>query len=160
MISSTQETWDPLLLAAYLNLLQELKAFVVIGGGWAWHFLSPKGHIEYKNLHDHQELDILAPPRTIETAHTALQRSGFKATTLGPLDRQYRNQESFLLVVNFRVQDAPVVQCPGGWLVLPPDQLLARYGRQGLAARAASEFLASGKKPTELIGWQGLVNQP
>ncbi len=72
------ETWPKQRLLAYLEVATALKQSVVFSGGWAWHFLSPEGHTEYKHAHDHKDLDLMVPPRVVGQTVSLLKCLGFK----------------------------------------------------------------------------------
>ncbi|MEP1487912.1 MAG: hypothetical protein ABJK28_05760 [Algibacter sp.] len=54
------EQWPDYRIKQGLDILEQLKQFVILSGGWAWHFMSPTNHIEYKHAHDHKDIDILS----------------------------------------------------------------------------------------------------
>ena len=72
------ETWDATRIAAYLKVANILKPFVVFSGGWAWHFLSRQGHVEYKHAHDHKDLDLMVPKGCVGTVVGMLKGLGFE----------------------------------------------------------------------------------
>ena len=72
------ETWPQHRIDAYQVVLDVLKPFVVFSGGWAWHFLSPPGHTEYKHAHDHKDVDLMVPTQQVATVMGSLQFLGFE----------------------------------------------------------------------------------
>ena len=57
------ECWPSFKITHGLDILEKLKESVIISGGWAWHFMSPKNHTEYKHAHDHKDIDIFVHPK-------------------------------------------------------------------------------------------------
>lgn len=57
------EQWDPHRLEV-MDL--EIRTFLcdlgTLSGGWAWHYMSPPGHIELKLHHDHKDIDMFIDP--------------------------------------------------------------------------------------------------
>ena len=45
------EQWNPERLAVLQAEIEALKDYVTLSGGWAWHYMTPAGHIEYKHAH-------------------------------------------------------------------------------------------------------------
>lgn len=72
------ETWKQHRIDAYLEVCTALKHSVVFSGGWAWHFLSPEGHVEHKHAHDHKDLDLMVPPRVVASTVALLKSLGFE----------------------------------------------------------------------------------
>jgi len=172
------EIWPQYKIDAYLDVLQALKACVVFSGGWAWHFMSPVGHVEYKHAHDHKDLDLMVPPRTVATTMGVLQEMGFVkvATKYDHLPsaedfRRYEKvvevegHEPFRLTIDFFVKDVPTLQCPGGWLVVRPNILVSYYrtilsSKSCWAVLMASQAMLLSCPLESLIGWVGLTLAP
>ena len=195
------ETWPQHRIDAYMEVLRDLRPHVVFSGGWAWHFMSPEGHTEYKHAHDHKDVDLMVPKRTVATVMGILLGLGFKRVTTkydrlssveefrryekvvphylcgncswsGPEDRmcpQCGHKDmadiSFRITIDFFVRDVSVLQCPGGWLVVRPDQLLTFYStlhgsKAAWSVQAAAIALQRGASPEDLLGWSGLVMAP
>ena len=72
------EIWPQERISLSLLELQFLKEFIVLSGGWAWHFLSPKEHIEYKHAHDHKDIDVFVCPKYVAEVMSVLQQRDFK----------------------------------------------------------------------------------
>jgi len=153
--------------------MQPLKALVVLSGGWAWHFLSPAGHAEMKHAHDHKDLDVMVPPRTVSSVMSVLQATGFQKVGTKydrlPSAEDFRRYEkvvdNFRLTIDFFVKDVPVLQTPSGWLVVRPDVLLGYYSKihsstSCWAVLAAQRLLATGMAPEALVGDQRLLEAP
>ena len=56
------ELWPDYRIELGLEILNKLKQWIVISGGWAWHFMSEENHTEYKHAHDHKDIDIFVHP--------------------------------------------------------------------------------------------------
>jgi hypothetical protein len=169
------EVWPQHKIDACLAALQPLKTLVVLSGGWAWHFMSPPDHVENKHGHDHKDIDLMVPPRTVSSTMIALREAGFEkvATKYDRLQsaedfRRYEKvvddgtHQPFRITIDFFVKDVPVLQCPGGWLVVRPDVLLGYYSRihsstSCWAVLAAQKLLAAGLPPEALIGDKRLL---
>lgn len=171
------EVWSQYKIDAYLQAMQPLKHLVVVSGGWAWHFMSPQGHTEFKHAHDHKDLDILVPPRTVSSTMAALRDAGFqkvhtkydrlpseedfrryeKVITLEKCQGLVTTLEGFRITIDFFVKDVPVLETPSGWLVVRPDVLVGYYStihssKSCWAVQAAQKLLADGRTPESLIG--------
>jgi len=184
------ETWAQHKIDAYIPVLESIKPFVVLSGGWAWHFLSPVGHVEYKHAHDHSDLDIMVPKANVGTVVGMLKGLGFEKVTTKydrlPSAEDFRRYEkvvtryncgdrgwgdepydcldcptcredSFRLTIDFFVNDVPHLQCPGGWLVVRPDELVGFYSTihsssSCWAVVAAKKLLDAGATPSEIVG--------
>ncbi len=164
------EKWPQYRIDAYLEAMQPLKALVVLSGGWAWHFLSPAGHPETKHAHDHKDLDLMVPPRTVASVMGVLRGNGFQKVGTRydrlPSAEDFRRYEKlvtvkghapFRLTIDFFVKEVPVLQTPSGWLVVRPDVLLGYYSsihssKSCWAVLAAQKLLAVGLTPEALVG--------
>lgn len=169
------EVWPQYKIDAYMEAIRPLKNLVVFSGGWAWHFLSPEKHPEFKHAHDHKDVDLMVPPRTVSSTLVILTTLGFtKAQTRFdrlPSAEEFRRYEKvvddgvnppFRVTVDFFVRDVPLLQCPGGWMIVRPDVLLTFYStihssKSCWAVQAAQRLLASGLKPEQLIGHHDLI---
>ena len=59
------ETWPQHKIDASLVELEEIRDWITISGGWAWHFMSPQGHVELKHAHDHKDIDVFVEPENV-----------------------------------------------------------------------------------------------
>jgi hypothetical protein len=57
--------------------LKAIKPLVIVSGGWAWHFMSPSEHIEYKHAHDHKDIDLFVHPENVATVLSILKNRLF-----------------------------------------------------------------------------------
>ena len=116
------EVWTQHRIDAWKTILEALKPFVVFSGGWAWHFLSPPAHMEYKHAHDHKDCDLMVPPRTVATVMGILQSLGFKKVATKydrlPSDEDFRRYEK---VVTRHICHGNVSESPHECFCLPSD---------------------------------------
>lgn len=173
------ELWPDDLLQAQLAVLALFKPYCVLSGGFAWHFLSPAGHIEYKHRHDHKDIDVLVPTRLVGSAVNCLKnmltfkRVHTKYDRL-PSVEEFRRYEMTLpeapckrralrITIDFFVADVPFIEIPDPdiprepWRVVEPETLLSYYSagkhtsEECWAVQAARRLLADG---------QPVVNNP
>jgi hypothetical protein len=160
------ELWPQYKVEAALEELRQVKHQVIVSGGWAWHFLSRKGHKELKHAHDHKDIDIFVPPRTVGSVTETLLRRGFErvwtrydSKEKGREFRRYEKvtsvpgEKPFKITIDFFVQEVSARQTPEGWLVVEPSTLLGFYteGHHGssecFAVQAARKLLHQGIDP-------------
>lgn len=72
------ERWDADRIAAIAKAIALVRQYVVISGGWAWHFMTPPGHIEYKHAHDHKDADLFIEPERLAEAMSVLRAEGYQ----------------------------------------------------------------------------------
>lgn len=170
------ETWTQHRIDAYLAEMEPLREHVVLSGGWAWHAMSPVGHVELKHAHDHKDLDLMVPKRAVATAMSLLLGAGFVRVPTRydrlPSDEEFRRYEkhatrrgdTFRITIDFFVRDVPELRA-NGWRVVSPPTLLSFYStfhgsRACFAVQAAHRLLQSGVAPRELVGRPELVAVP
>lgn len=56
------EIWPRWRIDVSLRELAPIKPWIIVSGGWAWHFMSPRNHTEYKHAHDHKDIDLFVDP--------------------------------------------------------------------------------------------------
>ena len=173
------EIWEQRRIGAYLRDMEKLKPYVVLSGGWAWHFLSPKGHVEYKHCHDHKDLDILVPSVRVNRVMGLIYELNYKKVSTKydrfPSDEDFRRYERtvedgsehpFKLTIDFFVYSDPsTLTTPEGWKVVHPEELLKLYGTihssdKCWAVRSAKKLLENGETPENLMGNQYLMLCP
>jgi hypothetical protein len=158
------ETWPQYRIDACLRELESLKGLVILSGGWAWHFMSPSGHPEYKHAHDHKDVDVFVPKKMVATVIGILAGQGFEKVRTQydglPNNADFRRFEktvddgmnpSFRITIDFFVRDAPSREARG-WQVTEPQFLLEQYGKihtssECFAVQAARKLLAQGIDP-------------
>jgi hypothetical protein len=64
----------------YLEEIKAIRKYVVISGGWAWHFITPPGHIEFKHAHDHKDVDLFVAPNEVASLLALLKSRGYEKT--------------------------------------------------------------------------------
>ena len=159
------ETWPQHRIDASLAELQHIRPWVVLSGGWAWHFLSPAGHTELKHAHDHKDIDIFVEPDNVATVVSTLKANGFdKARTKYdrlPSDEDFRRYEKTVLsagqqharvTIDFFVRRDVPHRSIDGWLVAEPAFLLSLYSNvrsrdKCFAVQAAVRLLDQGIDP-------------
>ena len=170
------QTWDESRIAVYLSDLEEVKPYVVLSGGWAWHFLSPEGHTELRHAHDHKDVDIHVPPplvgrvigmfmakgysksRTQWDNHPRTKASGFRRYERIAKDSRGRQ---FKVTIDFFVAEVREIKVRG-WRIMDPLSLLLLYGDihssdKCFAVPAARRLLAAGE---DIVGHPDLVAIP
>jgi hypothetical protein len=168
------QLWPQHRIDAYLEVLLPLQNHVALSGGWAWHFMSPPGHVEYKHAHDHKDLDLMVPPEKVGCVMGLIAMVGFEKarTRYDGLDspEEFRRYEKmvevsghppFKLTIDFFVKQ-PLVRLARGWMVVEPAQLLGFYNtihssKSCFAVQAAKKLMDRGIDP---IGHPSLVEIP
>ena len=159
------ELWPQRRIDLALPELEALRRHVVLSGGWAWHFMSPRGHAEYKHAHDHKDIDLMVPRASVDDAMAVLGERGFRRVWTRydrlPSEEQFRRYEKVVeapggpplrVVIDFFVRDVPERVMDEGWRVVEPETLLTFYStihgsRACFAVQAASRLIAAGVDP-------------
>lgn len=134
------ELWSQDRISLSLLELQFLREFVILSGGWAWHFLSPKDHIEYKHAHDHKDIDVFVDPKHVAEVMYVLQQRGFKKVWTRydhlPSEENFRRYEKIVIIetgksiritIDFFVKSAIPSRFVKEWTVVDPTFLLLLY---------------------------------
>lgn len=158
------ELWPLHKINAYLADLYLIAPDVVLSGGWAWHFLSPSGHPEFKHAHDHKDVDLHVPPERVSSVCMDLEELDFvKVPTRfdsKPSKEEFRRYEKvvslpgedpFRITIDFFVKVVPYRQI-GDYRIMEPAELLKLYGKihsseNCWAVSAARKLLARGIDP-------------
>jgi hypothetical protein len=157
------ELWDDNRLAILLGEMRAIRGPVVVSGGWAWHFMTPAGHMEYRHAHDHKDIDLFVNPSEVAFLIAALKRRGYERTWTRfdglAQSRDFfryaktveRNGCPVKVILDLFVEEAPFVEV-GGYRVLEPSFLLAQYGlRHGsdqcFSVQIARKLLEQGISP-------------
>lgn len=157
------ELWPDYRIIHGLDILEQLKTLVIISGGWAWHFMSPPKHTEYKHAHDHKDIDIFVHPTKVAAVMQILQHNGFlKVWTRYdhmPSPENFRRYEKTVWLPNgkpirvtidfFEAKAIPTAQI-NGWTVVAPKTLLTYYSNihasdKCWAVKAAIKLLDAGQ---------------
>jgi len=159
------ETWPQPRIDAALAELEHIKPWAILSGGWAWHFLSPKGHIELKHAHDHKDIDLFVAPADVATVVTKLQDCGFQKVWTKydrlPSDEEFRRYEKSVeppngkpirVTIDFFLRDDVPAREIDGWRVVEPEYLLSLYSNihssdKCFAVQAATRLIARGIDP-------------
>ncbi len=128
------ETWDQKKIDSYKEELAHFKDYVILSGGWAWHFMSPEGHVELKHAHDHKDMDIFVHPKRVGTVMGILLSRGFKKVATihdnKPSKEEFRRYEKevngYRLTIDFFVRDINFTDVKGHFVV-DPKILLTLY---------------------------------
>lgn len=134
------EVWKQDRISLSLLELQFLREFVILSGGWAWHFLSPTGHTEYKHAHDHKDIDVFVDPKNVAEVMYVLYQRNFKKvwTRYDHLqsEENFRRYEktvetdagkSIRITIDFFVKQAVPSRFVKDWNLVDPTFLLSLY---------------------------------
>jgi len=134
------ELWPSYRIQYSLQILIPLKDLVILSGGWAWHFLSPIGHTEYKHAHDHKDIDLFVDPKNVaEVMYILLENDFQKVWTRYdklPSDENFRryektviteNEKSVRITIDFFVKPSIPFRKTKGWMIVEPSYLLGLY---------------------------------
>lgn len=154
------ELWDPQRIAAMETEIDKLKDLAVVSGGWAWHYLSPPGHVEYKMTHDHKDVDLFVSPAGVGAFLSRIKQDGYKRTWTrfdGKTEGFSRYEKTawqegtpVKVIVDLFVEDVPSVEANRGVRVVEPAHLLSLYGQKHAslychAVRAARDLVKRGE---------------
>jgi hypothetical protein len=169
------ETWPQHRIDVCLAELEVIRPFVIVSGGWAWHFMSPKGHVELKHAHDHKDIDIFVAPRDVAEVVGILQTRGFEKVWTRydrlPSNEDFRRYEKSVehsdarpvrATIDFFVRNDVPCRSIDGWNVVEPQYLLSLYSDihssdKCFAVQAATKLIAKGIDP---VGRAELLHRP
>jgi len=157
------EVWPQARIDASLAEMEHLKPYVALSGGWAWHMLSPAGHVEYKHAHDHKDIDVFVRPTDVAVVVSTLKAQGFEKVRTKydhlPSEEDFRRYEkhrevdgkAWRITIDFFVDSHPE-RIIDGWRVIEPEVLLGFYSNihssdKCFAVRASVRLLADGIDP-------------
>ncbi len=160
------ELWPNYRIELGLEILEKLKQWIVISGGWAWHFMSEMNHKEYKHAHDHKDIDIFVNPKNVGIVMQILLEEGFEKVWTRydhlPSNENFRRYEKVewlhigrevrTTIDFFESKNLESIQTNGGWNVVEPKTLLSFYSNihssdKCWAVKTAIKLLAEGKSP-------------
>jgi hypothetical protein len=169
------ELWPQERIDTGLAELEAVRPYVIISGGWAWHFMSPKGHAELKHAHDHKDIDLFVAPPDVAAVVATLLEHGFQKVWTKydrlPSDEDFRRYEKTVeiagakpvrVTIDFFVRgDVPFREIDG-WRVVEPRYLLSLYSNihssdKCFAVQAAAKLIQRGIDP---VGRAELVEIP
>ncbi len=169
------ELWPDFRIKYGLEILEKLKPWIIISGGWAWHFMSETNHKEYKHAHDHKDIDIFVHPKNVAQVMTVLLENGFTKVWTRydalPSNENFRryekkewlpNGKEFRITIDFFESKSIQTTQVNGWRLVEPKTLLSFY--RGIhssdkcwAVKAAVQLL---KKNLQVIGNSLLSKNP
>jgi len=167
------ETWPQERLDKTLKALVPLRTPIVLSGGWAWHFMSPDRHPEYKHAHDHKDVDMFVNPVDTGMFLGMLASQGFRRvpTRYDSAKKDFMRFEKtadveggkpFKITLDVFLKSVPFRVVAGGWRVVEPEHLLSLYDSvhtsgECFAVTAAKKLVAEGVDP---VGNELLVKIP
>ena len=164
------ETWPQDKIDLCLQELINLKPYVILSGGWAWHFMSPPGHVELKHAHDHKNVDIFVSPEKVSLVIGILGDNGFfkvptkydKLTNNKDFRRYEKLAKGVRITIDFFIDKNITAREIDGWKVVDPKQLLTFYSNihssdNCFAVLAADKLIRKGIDP---VGRQELITIP
>lgn len=166
------ELWPQYRIDRCLEELNVVKDYVVLSGGWAWHFISPQNHKEYKHAHDHKDIDVFVKPENVGAVVSLLKERSFEKVWTrydkSPSDEDFRRYEKnvtdekeFKITIDFFVGDVPT-RVVNGWNLTEPEFLLSLYSSihssdKCFAVKAAMKLIEANIDP---VGRKELVEIP
>lgn len=169
------ETWPSYRIEHGLEILEKLKPWVVISGGWAWHFMSPANHTEYKHAHDHKDIDLFIHPKNVPQVMQVLLAENFQKVWTRydhlPSEENFRRYEKIKLLDTgkevrvtidfFESKEIEFIEV-NGWKVVEPKTLLSFYSNihssdKCWAVQAAIKLIAKNK---QVVGNNLLIEIP
>ena len=168
------ETWPQERLDETLQALVPLRTSITLSGGWAWHFMSPEGHPEYKHAHDHKDVDMFVHPTDTGMFLGMLSSQGFLRvpTRYDSAKKDFMRYEkttcvagcgkSFKITLDVFLKSVPFRVVRDQWRVVEPKHLLSLYDSvhtsgECFAVTAAKKLMAEGIDP---VGNELLVKIP
>ncbi|MDC8002926.1 hypothetical protein POV27_02570 [Aureisphaera galaxeae] len=161
------ELWPDFRIALGLAILEKLKPWVTLSGGWAWHFMSPDAHVEYKHAHDHKDIDIFVHPKNVAEVMVILLEEGFQKVWTRydhlPSTENFRRYEKAewlpqgrpvrTTIDFFEARELETIQVDG-WNLVAPKTLLSYYSNihssdKCWAVKAAHDLLVKGLDPVK-----------
>jgi hypothetical protein len=161
------EIWPSYRITYALEELRYLRDRIILSGGWAWHFMSPEGHKEYKHAHDHKDIDVFVRPEDVAEVVTVLKARGFEKVWTKydkhQSDEDFRRYEKSLdidegrtarITIDFFVSQDISYREVKGWNVVEPEHLLGLYRNihssdKCFAVQAAVKMIESGEDPVD-----------
>lgn len=153
----SEETWDARRIELQALEIQRFGDLLTVSGGWAWHFMSPPGHVEYKTQHDHKDVDVFVTPKRFQEFVIRAKLSGFERAATrhddpsGVFYRYTKFLDNGKVVFDVYVADVPTITVDGQQVV-NPVHLLTLYAtthssKECWAVKAAMKLLGEGIDP-------------
>jgi hypothetical protein len=157
------EMWSATRMTIILEEIKAIRNYVIVSGGWAWHFMTPPGHTELKHAHDHRDADLFVAPKDVASLLALLKNRGYKKTwtqfdgipSLQSFSRYVKHvqsrEETVKVMLDLFVAEVSCVETQG-FRVVRPKYLLSLYGvvhgsDQCFSVRIASRLIAQGINP-------------
>ncbi|CAM1339999.1 hypothetical protein [Tenacibaculum amylolyticum] len=159
------ELWPSYRVTLGLKILKKLKQWVIVSGGWAWHFMSEMNHKEFKHAHDHKDIDIFVNPKNVGVVMQTLLDEGFEKVWTRydhmPSNENFRRYEKIewlptgkqvrVTIDFFESNTVESIQV-NGWNVVKPEMLLSFYNNihssdACWAVKAVTKLLKTGENP-------------
>jgi hypothetical protein len=123
------ETYDINWINTQIEVLVNIRPWIILSGGWAWHFISPP-HTEYKHIHDHKDIDIFVLPENFTIVQLALESIGFYRMKTKYDNNTFIRYEKIdndkKIVIDMFKSKVPFITVKG-WNVVDPTHLLTLY---------------------------------
>ena len=154
------EMWDLTRVKAVDAEIKMFPSYIVLSGGWAWHYISPK-HEERKILHDHKDIDMFVPPEKFQELATFLKNHDYQriwtkydkhSTEFYRYEKRVGSDEqSVKILIDVFLKEVPFITM-GIRKVVEPKTLLSFYGEvhttdDCVAVIAAKQLLARHVNP-------------
>lgn len=148
------EEYNPQHFSNQLEELERIKNWIVLSGGWAWHFMSPP-HTEYKHLHDHRDIDIFVKPENFLTVQLTLEANDWYRMKTKYDNNNFIRYEKIKderkMVIDMFKGEIPNIVA-NGWNVAEPNHLLSLYytvhqSDQCIAVQKSRELIKKGISP-------------
>jgi len=162
------EIFDSNFIADQLTVLESIKQWITLSGGWAWHFISPP-HIEYKHIHDHKDIDIFVSPVDFTDVQLTLESIGFKRMKTKYDNNhfiRYERIDDRKIVIDMFKKEIPFLEVKG-WKVANPEYLLSLYDTvhqsdHCIAVKEAKKLLDKGIEKFVLciLNYEELIKLP
>ncbi len=170
------EIWSETRMAIILEEIKAIRNYVVISGGWAWHFMTPSGHTELKHAHDHRDADLFVAPKDVASLLALLKSRGYEKTWTrfdgipGPqafsryVKHVQNHEETVKVMFDLFVAEVPFAEIQG-FRIVEPKYLLSLYGvvhgsDQCFSIRIARRLIAQGINPVgrpEMAEYSGIL---
>ncbi|OUS01693.1 hypothetical protein A9Q86_07175 [Flavobacteriales bacterium 33_180_T64] len=159
------EQWPSYRINQGLDILKQLKAWIIVSGGWAWHFMSPEDHTEYKHAHDHKDIDIFVHPKNVSKVMVILEKEEFKKVWTKydhlPSNENFRRYEKIdwletgkqiRVTIDFFESKTVDTITVNNWTLVEPKTLLSYYSNihssdKCWAVKAALLLIEKGESP-------------
>jgi hypothetical protein len=169
------ETWPQHRIDAALAELEYIRQWVILSGGWAWHFMSPQGTCRAQARARPQGYRRVCRAHRRRNGRDDAQDRGFQKVWTRydrlPSDEDFRryeksverpNEKPIRVTVDFFVRDGVPAREIEGWRVIEPKYLLSLYSNihssdKCFAVQAATRLVAQGIDPQ---GRAGLAEIP